>query len=286
MPAAAEPVIVDRRALAVEPGREDHAVAPGRRGRGDVVEQRVEVVGGRRLPQRVAGEDHVVAQPVEARAGDLLLVGHVVLAGQRRRQRRDAVEQVGLLERHVAREPRRRADVEMALEVAHRARTDGGRLQVGRAADHRDARRARRARSRSASRNGPSTDVAATRSGNCDAVDAEQLHQSRVVVDAREIAVVGDPVQHDRVVGGRAPTGELEVEPVLGLEVLPRRAREIGVRAPEPQDVRDRILARQRGRAAGELDPACAACAARSPAGAPHRRLPASRRRRRGRPSR
>ena len=33
VPAAAQAVIVDRRALAVEPRREDHAVAPGRRGR-------------------------------------------------------------------------------------------------------------------------------------------------------------------------------------------------------------------------------------------------------------
>ena len=119
-------------------GREDHAVAARRRGRGDVVEQRVEVVGRGRRPQRVAREEHVVAQPVEACARDLLLVGDVVLARQRRRQRRDAVEEVGLLERHVARQPRRRADVEVPLEVAHRARADRGRLEVGRAADDGD----------------------------------------------------------------------------------------------------------------------------------------------------
>ena len=91
--------------------------------------------------------------------------------------------------------------------------------------------------------------------GELGAIDAEQAQQIGVVVDAREVAVVGDPVQHDRVERGRAPAGQLEVEPVLRLEVLPRRARERRLRAPEPEDVRDRVLARERGCAAGELDP-------------------------------
>ena len=79
--------------------------------------------------------------------------------------------------------------------------------------------------------------------------------QVGVVVDARRVTVVGDPVQDDRVVRRRAPAGELEVQPVLGLEVLPRRARDVGPLALQPEDVRDRVLARERGRATGAADP-------------------------------
>ena len=51
------------------------------------------------------------------------------------------VEEVGLLIGHVAGQPRRRADVEVGLEVAHRAGADGGRVHVGCANDDRDAGR-------------------------------------------------------------------------------------------------------------------------------------------------
>ena len=87
------------------------------------------------------------------------------------------------------------------------------------------------------------------------AIDARDGEQRRVVVDVAEIAVVGEPVQGDRVERRRGDTGELEVQPVLRLQVLPGRARRFGLVLLQPQDVRDRVLARARRRATGEADP-------------------------------
>ncbi len=111
-------MVVHRGALAVQPRREDDPATAGREGLGDVVDATKDVDGDRRLAELVVREEDVVAQPVEARARGLLLVGDVVLAGQRRRQRRDAADDVGPLERDMARDPRRRAYVQVALVVA------------------------------------------------------------------------------------------------------------------------------------------------------------------------
>ena len=201
---AAEAVVVDGRALAVQPGREDHAVAPG----GALAATSSSGDRSRRArpsAERVVGKITLSRSQFEARARHLLLVGDVVLARQRRRQRRDAVEEVGLLERDVAREPRRRADVEVALEVADRARADGRRLQVGRPADHGNARPGRRARAAAASVQRPERPTSRARGREAAARSTpNDAQQAGVVVDAREVAVVGDPVQHDRVVGRRA----------------------------------------------------------------------------------
>ena len=167
VPAAAQPVVVDRRAFAVQPRREDDAAAPGGRARGERVDARVDVVGHRRLAQRVVGIEHVVAEPVDARARPT--------PARRRRSTCPATatgsdamsaEDVGLLERHVARDPRRRADVEVTFEVAHRARADRGRLDIGRAADDRDARPASPSSAATSRCSSPMTVVAGTRSGS------------------------------------------------------------------------------------------------------------------------
>ena len=215
---------------------------------------RAKTSSGAAPAQLVVRVEHVVAKPVHARARRLLLVGDVVLARQRRRQRRDAAEQVGLLERDVARDPRRRADVQVTFEVRYRARPDRRRLHIGCAADHGSAGRQPEL--------GRGLALELTDHGGCrdevgqlGPVDAGQREQRRLVVDRVEITVVGEPVQHDRVVRRRGDAGEIEVHPVLGLEVLPRRARDVRFMFLQPQDVRDGILARARRRAARELDP-------------------------------
>ena len=64
VPAAAQEVVVDRRALAVQPRREDHAAAARRAPRPRARRARRTRRRDRRLPQRVVGVEHVVAQPV------------------------------------------------------------------------------------------------------------------------------------------------------------------------------------------------------------------------------
>ena len=84
--AAAHGVIFDRRALAVEPRREDDAVASRRRLLGEAVEESVSLRGRRARPQLVFGIQQVVPQKGQAHPGALLLVGDVVSARDRRRQ--------------------------------------------------------------------------------------------------------------------------------------------------------------------------------------------------------
>ena len=92
-----------------------------------------------RRRQGVAGEEQVVAQPGQARAPRLVLVGHEVAAGDARGDRGDVGQRIGLLEGDVAADPARRADVEVAVEVGHGARADGGGVQVAGAGDDRRA---------------------------------------------------------------------------------------------------------------------------------------------------
>ena len=88
----------------------------------------------------VVGEEQVVAQPGQAGAPRLVLVGHQVAARDPRGEGGDVGQRVGLLEGDVAADPARRADVEVAVEVGHGARTDGGRVQVPGAGDDRRPR--------------------------------------------------------------------------------------------------------------------------------------------------
>ena len=128
----------------MQPGREDEPVAAGLRGRGQRIEARKDILRRRVVGQRVGAEEDVVAPKGERGAGGLVLVDEQVTAGDGRRQRGHVVQQVGLLEGHVAAKPGRCADVAVRGVIFHRAGTDGGRVDVGRTGDHQDRTVARR----------------------------------------------------------------------------------------------------------------------------------------------
>ena len=141
MEAAPDGVIVDRRTLAVQPRGEEDAPAPGstRAAISFNVAEEIGRRGGVRV-ERIAREQQVVPQPGEAGARGLVLVRHQVAAGKARGDGGDVGQGVGLLEGHVAADPARRPDVEVPVEVLHRAGSDGGRMEVGGAGDDRSAR--------------------------------------------------------------------------------------------------------------------------------------------------
>ena len=137
--AGAQRAVVDRGALAVDPGRVDHAVAAGRHARRHAVED-LEDVGHALLgEQLVVVVQDVVAQERQVAAGGRLQGRQQPAAGHGARHRGEAGEDVGLLERHVGGKPRRGPDVEVGGEVVDRARADGGGGVVDRAGDHLDA---------------------------------------------------------------------------------------------------------------------------------------------------
>ena len=125
-----------------------------------------DVVGRGRRPRARRRARRAVAQHGEAAAGGVLLGGDQVAARDAGRQRCDAVDDVGLLERHVAGEPRRRADVEVRLEVPHRARADGRRLRVRRCPSRPGRPRAARARAAISGVIGPRTAPVGLSSGS------------------------------------------------------------------------------------------------------------------------
>ena len=103
--------------------------------------------------------------------------------GMRRRQRGLVVQEVGLLPRHVARQPRRRADVEVALEVADGARAHHRRVHVAGGGDDLGARGAGPTRSASAGVTSPTTVADGTSSGSFARSTPYRASSSVVVVD-------------------------------------------------------------------------------------------------------
>jgi hypothetical protein len=71
MEPAAHRVIFDRRAFAVEPGGEDHAAASGRFAFHYSIQQVIKALRTRRC-ELIIGEEQIVAQEGDARAGALL----------------------------------------------------------------------------------------------------------------------------------------------------------------------------------------------------------------------
>ena len=199
-------------------------------------------VGGGR---RVVAEQHPVAQEGQGITGGLLLVGDVVPPRHRRGQRGDVAEYVGLLERHVAGQPGRGADVQVRLVVPGGPGSDRRRLEVRRADHDRDARgdaeSGRRFRAQRAEDVRGGQQFRQPR-----LLDPGQPQQARVIADAVRVAVVGDPVQRDRVERRRQPAGETGVQPVLGFQE--RMGPAVGLRflVLEPQDVCDGVLAASR----------------------------------------
>ena len=162
--------------------------------------------------------EDIVAEPGEAFAGALLLGEDEVATRDGAGEGPEAVGDVGLLERHMGRDPGRGADVQMALVVPHGARAHAGRLHVGRAADHRRVRRQGPAPGATSFLTGPRISMAPDQIGQLVALDAGHLQQLVVIDDVGGIAVVGDPVEQDRIEGGGEASGEAQVDVVLGIE--------------------------------------------------------------------
>ncbi len=247
--------VLHRCPLPVEPRREDDTVTPGRHPRRDPVERFVDGAERRVGRELVVAETEVLGEVGEAGTGGLLFVGEEPPPREGRRQRRHVVEQVGLLVRDVTDEPRRCAQVQVAGSVGDGAGSDRRRVQVRCAHDDGDALRhtqlgCRAGQQRAEDRSGWQQVRERAR------VDAERGEQHGLIVDGADVAVVGDPVQRDRVVPGGGAAGETEVQVVLRLEEQRGVADDVRAMALQPQDVPHRVLARLRRGASGEPDPA------------------------------
>jgi hypothetical protein len=244
--AAAHEVVVDGRALAVQPRGEEHAAAARRRLRGEPHE--LAIAGVAR-----AGHERV-AEPLERRPGGLLLAGDEVATRQRRRQRGDAVQRVRALERHVTREPGRRAEVEVRRVVEHRARADGRGHRVRRAAHDGHAqgeaeigRRARRERPEHAARR--------QQLGQLPALDSGRRQQAPVVAHVGEVARVGQPVERRGDGGGGGPARQAQRQVVDRLEERGGAPVDVGPLALQVEQVPERVAPGEARRAAREPEP-------------------------------
>ena len=209
----------------------------------------------RRPAEQVVRKQEVVTQPGEARPPGLVLVGDEVAAGYPRRDGSDVGEGVGLLERHMAADPARRPDVQMAGEVPHGARSDGSRVQVARAGDDRrplEQAELARCRLRQPAEHAPRRHEI----GQLGPVEAGRFDESVVIGDRTDITVVRDPVHGDGVVGGAGQTGQAQVEIVNRLEEHLRRPVHVGPLFTQEVDVTHRILAREAGDPTGTTHPA------------------------------
>ena len=165
------------------------------------------------------------------------------------------MQRIGALVGHVARDPRRRAHVEVAREVVDRARADRRRHRV-RAARH-DRQPRLHPQVRGGGRGGRAERRARRQQlGQLGAVEAGQPQQAVVVGELGEVARVGDPVQRRAGAGGGGAAGELEAEPVDRLEEDRRARVQLGPLVLEVEDVAERVAAAERGRPAGQAQPA------------------------------
>ncbi len=164
------------------------------------------------------------------------------------------MEEVRLLEGHVAADPGGGADVEVGLVVRHRAGADGRGVEVRRAQDHLgrggDAQLLGRGRLHR-----PQDVHRRLQLGQLLPLDPGQAQEQRVVVDAVDVPVVRDPVEGDGVVGGGEAAGEAQVQVVLGLQEFVGLPVDVGLRVLQVEDVGDGVLARAGGDAPGASDP-------------------------------
>ncbi len=268
MEAAPDRVVVDGRPLAVEPrGEEDAVRAHGHRG-GHVVQRGEEPFGGAGHGtltaagadaagerQRITRVQHVVAQPRQARPARLVLVGDQVPALDPRRDRRDVRQGVGLLERDVTAHPARRPDVQVGVEVGHRAGPDGRGVQVAGAGDDgragKEAELGRRT-GRQAAEDGTGRDQVR----QLRALEPRQRDQRVVVGDRPDRAVVGHPVQRDGVVRRPGQARQAQAEIVDRFQKDGGGRVDLGPLRPQEVDVPDGVLAREARDPAGLSHPA------------------------------
>ena len=162
----------------------------------------------------------------------------------------------------------------MALEVAHRARTDRGGLEIGRAADHRDAGRQ------------PELGRGTGRQRREHVGGADQIGQLRprrfrpsasssgaYAMRAGSRLSVSQCITIESNVAAARPVS-LRLSQSFGSRYFHVARGDVGPLGLEPEDVRDRVLARVRRRAAGEPDER--AQLARVVPGRPSRRPPTS----------
>ncbi len=102
---------------------------------------------------------------------------------------------------------------------------------------------------------GPRMSVGGHELGELRALHRGQPQQRGIVADPVGAAVVGQPVQRDRVVGRRGPAGEPQVQPVFRLQEQVGAAIGLRLLVLQPQNVRDGVLAAARGDPAGRADP-------------------------------
>ena len=164
------------------------------------------------------------------------------------------MNEIRLFERYVAGNPGRGSQVQVGLEIPHRARADGGGLCVGCPGDDLHAggeseRRGgfRRERAKNVQR--------PPQVGQFLALDAGEGQQARVPINVEDVAVVSQPVQVDRVVGRRELPGQAQVDVILRLEELVGLAVDFRPFMADEQDVGDGILARLGGDAARAPQP-------------------------------
>jgi hypothetical protein len=146
------------------------------------------------------------------------------------------VQDVGLLERHRTPDPRRRADRDVRLEVAHHPGADGGGVQIGDARD--DAGRRRQAE--------PVADGADHRADGHQrwelrCVEPGEADEVDVVAQPGHVAVVGQERATHRRVRRRGHAGEAHRDVVDGLEVPARGAVHLWSMVLQVQHVAHRV---------------------------------------------
>ena len=160
------------------------------------------------------------------------------------------MNEVGLLVRDVAGQPGRGAHVEVTLEISHGARTDGRSRDIRRAAN--DFGVLIEPELDGGSRRQRPDDVdGACEIGKLFPRQGRLREQLLVVLDVVDVAIVGDPVERNRIGRREELPGELQVQVVLRLEERLRLAVDLRPFVTQPVDVGQRLLADEAGRATG-----------------------------------
>ena len=257
-PAASQVRVVDRRALPVEPRREHDTVAARRRAGREAVET-VQGVRRRRWGRRgvehaVLGIDNGVEQPVDGLACDVLHGGDPVLPRHDGRKGGDVVHDVRALERHVAAQPRRRADVEVRVVVTGGARAHRGRRGVPCARDDPHAVGQPECRG-NVGPHRPDDAPGAHELRQPTEVETAASSQGRVPVDRGRVAVVGAPAQDGRVPGGDRAAREPHREVLGDVEQVGRHGIHLRALVPQPGRLAHRVLAGAGRHSPGHRDP-------------------------------
>ena len=133
----------------------------------------------------------------------------------------------------------------MALEVGHRTRPDRGRLEIGCAADDRDARGSPSSAAASGD-SGASTSVAPIRSGSWDrSMPASASSSGAYAMRDRSRLSVSQCITIESNVAAARPVS-LRLSQSFGSRYF-QVARDVGSLGLQPEDVGDRILARSAG---------------------------------------